>query len=76
MPIGAAQDMMVSGFDTLAIMQAGGLKSANVVFRYVENASTRYTRGDGRGHAADTLTLTLCQSPPYAVDDIVLLIGG
>ena len=41
MRIGAAQDMMVAGFDALAIMQAGGWKSANVVLRYVENAETR-----------------------------------
>ena len=41
MRIGAAQDMMVAGFDALAIMQAGGWKSANVVLRYVENAATR-----------------------------------
>ena len=41
MRIGAAQDMMVAGFDALAIMQAGGWKSASVVLRYVENAATR-----------------------------------
>ena len=41
MRIGAAQDMMVAGFDAMAIMQAGGWKSANVVLRYVENAATR-----------------------------------
>ena len=41
MRVGAAQDMMVAGFDALAIMQAGGWKSANVLLRYVENASTR-----------------------------------
>ncbi len=41
MRIGAAQDMMVAGFDSLAIMQAGGWKSANVVLRYVENAASR-----------------------------------
>ena len=41
MRVGAAQDMMVAGFDALAIMQAGGWKSANVVLRYVENAVTR-----------------------------------
>ena len=41
MRIGAAQDMMVAGFDALAIMQAGGWKSANVVLRYVENAATK-----------------------------------
>jgi len=41
MRIGAAQDMLVAGFDALAIMQAGGWKSANVVLRYIENAATR-----------------------------------
>ena len=41
MRVGAAQDMMTAGFDQLAIMQAGGWKSANVVARYVEHASTR-----------------------------------
>jgi integrase len=41
MRVGAAQDMLVAGFDALAIMQAGGWKSANVVLRYVEHASTR-----------------------------------
>jgi hypothetical protein len=41
MRIGAAQDMLVAGFDSFAIMQAGGWKSANVVLRYVENASTK-----------------------------------
>jgi integrase len=41
MRIGAAQDMLVAGFDALAIMQAGGWKSANVVLRYIENAATK-----------------------------------
>ncbi|MGH7488194.1 MAG: tyrosine-type recombinase/integrase, partial [bacterium] len=41
MRIGAAQDMMVAGFDALAIMQAGGWKSANVVLRYIEHAATK-----------------------------------
>jgi len=41
MRIGAAQDMLVAGFDAIAIMQAGGWKSANVVLRYVENAATK-----------------------------------
>ena len=39
MRIGAAQDMMVAGFDALAIMQAGGWKSTSVVLRYVETAA-------------------------------------
>lgn len=41
MRVGAAQDMMTAGFDTLAIMQAGGWHSADVVLRYVENAAMR-----------------------------------
>jgi len=41
MRVGAAQDMLVAGFDALAIMQAGGWKTAEVLLRYVENASTR-----------------------------------
>ena len=41
MRIGAAQDMMVAGFDILAIMQAGGWTTPHVAARYVENASTR-----------------------------------
>jgi integrase len=41
MRVGAAQDMLVAGFDALAIMQAGGWKTTAVLLRYVENASTR-----------------------------------
>ncbi len=41
MRVGAAQDMMVAGFDMLAIMHAGGWTTPPVVSRYVENASTR-----------------------------------
>jgi len=41
MRTGVAQDIMFAVFDALAIMQAGGWKSANVVLRYVENAATR-----------------------------------
>lgn len=45
MRVGAAQDMMVAGFDSLAIMQSGGWKTPNVVLRYVENASTQQLHG-------------------------------
>lgn len=38
MRIGAAQEMMVAGFDILPIMVAGGWKTTNVVARYIENA--------------------------------------
>jgi len=41
MRIGAAQDMLTAGFDLLAIMQAGGWKTPEVVARYVEQANTR-----------------------------------
>lgn len=40
--------MLVAGFDALAIMQAGGWQSANVVLRYVEHASTREKMGRPR----------------------------
>ncbi|NTZ43835.1 tyrosine-type recombinase/integrase [Altererythrobacter sp. SALINAS58] len=39
MRVGAAQDMMVAGVDTIGIMHAGGWKSQAVLARYVENAS-------------------------------------
>ena len=39
MRVGAAQDMMVAGIDTIGIMQAGGWRSHSVLARYVENAS-------------------------------------
>jgi len=41
MRVGAAQDMLVAGFDAVAIMQAGGWKTTAVLLRYVENASTQ-----------------------------------
>ena len=36
--VGAAQDLLCQGFDTAAIMRAGGWKSANTVARYLEYA--------------------------------------
>jgi len=39
MRVGAAQDMMVAGIDTIGIMQAGGWRTYHVLARYVENAS-------------------------------------
>jgi integrase len=41
MRVGAAQDMMIAGLDHIAIMQAGGWKTVDVVARYVENAAAR-----------------------------------
>lgn len=39
MRVGAAQDMMLAGFDTIGIMQAGGWRTYSVLARYVENAA-------------------------------------
>ena len=39
MRVGAAQDMMLAGIDTIGIMQAGGWRTFAVLARYVENAS-------------------------------------
>lgn len=36
--IGAAQDLLMNGFDTAAIMRAGGWKSTSVLARYLEKA--------------------------------------
>ena len=38
MRVGAAQDLLAKGFDTAAIMRAGGWKSVNVLARYLEYA--------------------------------------
>ncbi len=40
MRVGGAQDMLMAGFDALAIMQAGGWKTPHIVLRYVEEAHT------------------------------------
>ena len=39
MRVGAAQDLMTAGYDTVAIMTAGGWKNVEVVARYVEKAA-------------------------------------
>lgn len=39
--VGAAQDMVEDGFDLIALMTAGGWKTAHVVARYVEEARVR-----------------------------------
>lgn len=42
MRVGAAQDLMIAGYDTVAIMTtAGGWKNVEVVARYVEKAALR-----------------------------------
>ena len=38
MRVGAAQDLLRRGFDTAAIMRAGGWKSVSVLARYLEHA--------------------------------------
>ena len=37
--VGAAQELLSRGFDTVSIMRAGGWKSVGVLARYLENAS-------------------------------------
>lgn len=39
MRVGAAQDMMLAGINTIGIMQAGGWRTYSVLARYVENAA-------------------------------------
>ena len=65
MRVGAAQDMMVTGFDMLAIMQAGGWKTPTVVARYVENASTRSLH-ERRWAALGGSPLSILPSPSLA----------
>lgn len=51
--VGAAQDMAEDGFDLLALMTAGGWKTAHVVVRYVEEARVKRVgerRDVRRGH--------------------------
>jgi integrase len=36
--VGAAQDLPCAGYDTAAIMRAGGWKSVNILTRYLEQA--------------------------------------
>jgi integrase/recombinase XerD len=38
MRVGAAQDLLCAGYDTAAIMRAGGWKSINILARYLEHA--------------------------------------
>ena len=38
MRVGAAQDLLKMGYDTAAIMRAGGWKSVSVLARYLEKA--------------------------------------
>jgi integrase/recombinase XerD len=64
MRVGAAQDMLVAGFDALGIMQAGGWKSTNVLLRYVENAETRSTHEKRWGALAGLHPSAYPQSPP------------
>jgi integrase len=44
MRVGGAQDLMMSGHDTLMIMTAGGWKNVEVVARYVEKAAMTKSR--------------------------------
>ena len=45
MRVGAAQDLLKRGFDTAAIMRAGGWKSVNVLAHYLEKAEHNVWQG-------------------------------
>ena len=45
--VGAAQELLRAGFDTVAIMRAGGWKSTNVLARYLEYAEHNVWEGRG-----------------------------
>ena len=60
MRVGAAQDMMVAGIDTVGIMQAGGWRNHQVLARYVENAAAE------RLHARRWERLALLSALPTA----------
>lgn len=60
MRVGAAQDMMVAGFDTIGIMQAGGWRNHQVLARYVENAAAE------RLHARRWMRLALLSAQSAA----------
>lgn len=48
MRVGAAQDLLCAGHDTVSIMRAGGWKSINVLARYLEHAEHNvWERGRG-----------------------------
>ena len=47
MRVGAAQDLLKRGFDTAAIMRAGGWKSVNVLARYLEQAEHNVCKRQG-----------------------------
>ena len=38
MRVGAAQDLLCAGYETIAIMRAGGWKSTKILARYLEMA--------------------------------------
>jgi len=46
--VGAAQGLLCAGFDTVAIMRAGGWKSVNVLSRYLEKAEHNVWKGSSQ----------------------------
>lgn len=56
--VGAAQDLLISGHDAIAIMRAGGWKSMNVLSRYLEFAEHNVWSETGRPGMATAKTAT------------------
>ncbi len=50
--VGAAQDLLCAGFDTAAIMRAGGWKSVNILSRYLEYAEHNVWENGSVSHNA------------------------
>lgn len=64
MRVRAALDMMLAGLDHLAIVQAGGWKSIDVLARYVENSAARTISERRWMHIRSTNT-----GPSYAAEN-------
>jgi hypothetical protein len=66
MLVGAAQDMLATGFDSVAIMTAGGWKTQHVLFRYVENGFTDAIYRKRWMECGTVKTMISCSSKPSA----------
>jgi site-specific recombinase XerD len=62
--VGAAQDLLKMGFDTAAIMRAGGWKSINVLSRYLEKAEHNVWANDSPPSTQRSGGNTAGRTPP------------
>jgi hypothetical protein len=73
--VGAAQDLLCAGFDTAAIMRAGGWKSINVLGRYLEFAEHNVWGSEPRANCSNGDLLGTCVCVVVANDVILAEIG-